>query len=198
MSDRPRHRAATLERRTTLLRAAVALTAERGVAGVTHRDVAARAGVSLGTTSYYFDSIDELVTEGLRLVVTEHIAAIEAVTAEIAGGAQELDPLVDRLVDILIASPAPHVLAQFENYLDAGRRHERRAEVTTILDAYERMAHVALEAVGADDPAASARAIVAISDGFALQRLVRGPGPDDRRQLRDALLSTLRTASVTP
>ena len=38
-----------------------------GAGAVTHRAVAARAGVPLSTTSYFFSSIDELVTEALRV-----------------------------------------------------------------------------------------------------------------------------------
>ena len=56
------HRASAQRRRVALLEAAAELAAETGAGAVTHRAVAARAGVPLSTTSYFFSSIDELVT----------------------------------------------------------------------------------------------------------------------------------------
>ena len=65
-------------RREELLRAGMALAGERGMAGVTHRAVAARAGVSLGSTSYFFSSLDDLLAEALRLFVRERSAELAA------------------------------------------------------------------------------------------------------------------------
>ena len=47
--------------RTKILRAAQQLIAEHGVGGVSHRAIAAQAGVKLSLTSYYFGSLAELL-----------------------------------------------------------------------------------------------------------------------------------------
>lgn len=47
--------------RARILRAAQLAVAELGVAGVSHRAIAARAGVKLSLTSYYFGSLDQLL-----------------------------------------------------------------------------------------------------------------------------------------
>lgn len=54
------------ERRQLVLQATKETIAERGLAGTTVRDIAARAGVSIGTISYHFASVDEILAEVLR------------------------------------------------------------------------------------------------------------------------------------
>jgi DNA-binding transcriptional regulator YbjK len=49
--------------RLSLQRAALAVAMEYGVKGVTHRRVAAAAGVALGSASYHYENIDELMFE---------------------------------------------------------------------------------------------------------------------------------------
>lgn len=51
------------ERRDRIVRAATELIAEEGVAGTSHRKVAARADVPLGSMTYHFGSIDEVLRE---------------------------------------------------------------------------------------------------------------------------------------
>ncbi|WP_205302491.1 TetR/AcrR family transcriptional regulator [Nonomuraea montanisoli] len=53
------------ERRRRMIEAACELIPEVGVNGLTHRLVAARAGVPLGATTYYFASLDDLVAAAL-------------------------------------------------------------------------------------------------------------------------------------
>src|SRR3954467_2180985 len=72
------HRASAQRRRASRLEAAADLSAEVGAGAVTHRAVAARAGVPLSTTSYFFSSIDALVTEALRQGVSDRVAAFDA------------------------------------------------------------------------------------------------------------------------
>lgn len=50
-------------RRTVTLDATLRLLAERGVDSVSHRRLAAAAGVPLGSTTYYFDSGEQLQRE---------------------------------------------------------------------------------------------------------------------------------------
>ncbi|MET7464686.1 TetR family transcriptional regulator [Nonomuraea sp. NPDC005501] len=54
-----------VERRRRMVQAACELIPEVGVNGLTHRLVAARAGVPLGATTYYFASLGDLVAAAL-------------------------------------------------------------------------------------------------------------------------------------
>src|SRR6476660_7553581 len=94
------HRASAQRRRAALLEAAAQLTAEVGADAVTHRAVAARAGVPLSTTSYFFSSIDELVTEALRMGATERVSEFDA-TERVAVLAVDvpIDTVIDAVVD---------------------------------------------------------------------------------------------------
>ncbi|GAA4959592.1 TetR/AcrR family transcriptional regulator [Actinoplanes utahensis] len=53
-------------RRAALASAAMEVIAECGVGRTTHRAVAARAGLPLGATTYYFPTLDDLIAAGLR------------------------------------------------------------------------------------------------------------------------------------
>lgn len=65
-------------RRTTIIRAATELVPEVGSDNVTHRMVAERADVPLGSTTYYFDSIDDLVHEALLAIANSTREDLEA------------------------------------------------------------------------------------------------------------------------
>lgn len=58
-------------RRRAILAAAVEIIVEEGGPALTHRAVAARAGVALGSTTQYFDSIDELREAALQSLADE-------------------------------------------------------------------------------------------------------------------------------
>ena len=51
------------DRRNRLIDVTLDLIAEVGVAGISHRKIAARAGVPLGSMTYHFDGMDELLFE---------------------------------------------------------------------------------------------------------------------------------------
>jgi DNA-binding transcriptional regulator YbjK len=171
------HRTTTLARRQALLEAAVELVAEQGVGGITHRAVAKRAGLPLSTTSYFFESLDDLVLEALRVFVAAEIEVLEGITRALADEDLAPEAVLDRFVAVLLAEPAAHTVAQFEAYLEVTRRPDLRAEIEAVLAAYEQLAATTLEAAGADP--AGARAFVALADGFALQRLARGEADAD-------------------
>lgn len=80
-----------------LLQAAIDLLAEGGARAITHRAVAARAGVSATSTTYYFGSIQELTDEALARHVAERSADLEGLVApalEVGGSAAEVSERV--------------------------------------------------------------------------------------------------------
>lgn len=86
MSERTRRRRDPEARRREIVSAAAELIIEVGVDAVTHRKVAARAGVPLGATTQYFATLDDLREAALSALATEIQARIEdtrrAVAAE--------------------------------------------------------------------------------------------------------------------
>jgi DNA-binding transcriptional regulator YbjK len=192
MSPRPAtHRPPALARRDALLAAAVEVVGERGVGGATHRAIAARAGVPLSTTSYFFGSLDELIVEALRSFVTASIDELDLLIHAVGDATLTPAQTVQLLVDALVAEPRASTIAQFEIYLEAARRPELQDEVKKILGRFEELARSALASVGARQPKAAARAFVAVADGFALQRLAAPRGRRDQVALRETLLDLL-------
>ncbi|MEW2530535.1 TetR family transcriptional regulator [Streptomyces sp. NPDC047071] len=105
------------------MEATVRVIARDGAAGVTHRTVAREAELPTTATTYYFSSIDALLTAALTQCMEEDSARIEALV-EAPGGAT-LRALAELMAQLL--SPPGHLLAEFELCLLAARRPEQRA-----------------------------------------------------------------------
>ncbi|WP_330228297.1 TetR family transcriptional regulator [Nocardia sp. NBC_00508] len=85
------------ERRAHLIEAAIGLAEKKGVAGVTTRDVAQAAGVSLGVVHYCFENKDALMTElvkALSMELRDSVDANEAVWQDVESGKESLQKLV--------------------------------------------------------------------------------------------------------
>ena len=186
MSARPRtHGESAQRRRRALLDAAVELVGEKGAAAVTHRAVAERAGLPPSTTSYFFASIDELVSEALHVYTAERVAELNAVAAELPDEVTPDD--VTRLAaSMMVTDPPERSLSLIEAYLDAARTPARQPVVAEVLASYRNVAVTVLRAAGARRARAGARAFNALVDGFLLHH-VADPRPDDEEQIQRAL-----------
>ncbi|HWU30779.1 MAG TPA: TetR family transcriptional regulator [Microbacterium sp.] len=71
-------------RRREIVAAAAELIVEVGVGALTHRMIAARAGVPLGATTQYFATLDELRSEALRHLVSDVDARMEGIRSVFA------------------------------------------------------------------------------------------------------------------
>jgi AcrR family transcriptional regulator len=92
------------ERRAHLIEAAIGLAEKKGVAGVTTRDVAQAAGVSLGVVHYCFENKDALMTELVKALSTElrdSVETDEAVWQGIGSGKDSLQNLVRASLELL-------------------------------------------------------------------------------------------------
>lgn len=71
------------QRRREILDAASEIVVEQGAAALTHRAVAARSGLALGTMTRHFPSIDELRAATLRMLGDEIDRALDLVEREL-------------------------------------------------------------------------------------------------------------------
>ena len=165
------------QRREALLRATIQLLGEAGVKSVTHRAVAERAGVPLASTTYYFESVQQLVEEALKLHVAERVAELGAMAQLALSAGVSPHDIAERLAEVLVAAPGPILAAQYQLYLDAGRNPALQPAVAEALAAFEGLATDVMTALGARDPVGAAEAVVALLDGFALHRLARPRDP---------------------
>ncbi len=186
-----KHNARGRERRAALIDAAIEVVADHGIGGVTHRSVAARAGFPPSTTSYFFPSIDSLLLAAMTERIVRQVDRLKQLTAAIGSGDLDRDQLADAFVGTLAATPSSETIAQFDLYLTAARRDDVRPHVEAMIDAFEDLAATALKSLGARDPRTGARALVALTDGFALHRVALAQDPETwAAELRDAFTTT--------
>ncbi|MCX5080951.1 TetR/AcrR family transcriptional regulator [Streptomyces sp. NPDC056121] len=152
------------ERRQRIIDAAIRVVGEKGIGGLSHRSVAAEADVPLGSTTYHFKTLDELLVAALR-------QANEGFAKALAGSAVFEVPrarLAAGLAAVLgewLAGERTGVELEYELYLAALRRPALRPV------AAEWGEGVADELARRTDPV-TARALVALMDGICLQVLL--------------------------
>jgi DNA-binding transcriptional regulator YbjK len=168
----------TAGRREQILEAALRVIGRAGRQAVTHRAVAEEAGVPLGSTTYYFDSRDDLLRQAL-----EHVAASEVERydrrAEELRTVKSPRELADRLIDDLVAAAKDRVayIAEYELWLEAGQRPELREAAQSWCDAEQRSVAGAMAELGSSDPATDASLVVAAIDGLGERVLAREDDP---------------------
>jgi DNA-binding transcriptional regulator YbjK len=186
-------------RRAELLEAAIHLIGARGIEAVTHRAVAAEAGVPAASTSYYFRSKDDLIDEALRVLAEREIERLRERRAALGGEAVSLDAIVEALAAWIEEQLTPPgsvaVLAQYQLQLEAARRPEARAILEAWKDGTDELAETAMAGLGARDVRAAGILLVCAIDGLRLRLLASGHEPLTPEQLR-AVLRTLLTGLV--
>jgi DNA-binding transcriptional regulator YbjK len=169
------------QRRNELLRATLAVIERDGVAGVSHRAVAATADVSVASITYHFATLDELLVAALAWAAEDLAAELHARGSE--WGARPADELA-RLIEHSVVRRRGRTLALYELYLYAARRPELRPAAAAWLEPLTEIAR----AFTADPQ--KARLLVAALDGLLMQALI-GAREVDRADFA-ALLEVLR------
>lgn len=117
------------DRRDRIAYAAIAAIAEHGLDSLTHRKVAAMAGVPLGSTTYHFASLEDLISAALDKAAEAGIAQLQAWADALDDG----DDLASALADFAIKSISEgrkQTLAEYNLYVLALHRpHLRQAAV---------------------------------------------------------------------
>jgi DNA-binding transcriptional regulator YbjK len=183
------------QRRGELLDAAVRLIGTHGIDAVTHRAVAAEAGVPAASTSYYFRSKDELIDDALRRVTEGEIARLRERREALGGMLDDLDVVVEALAGWIEEQLAPSgrvaLLAQYHLQIESARRPEARSILEAWKDGTDELAEAAMRSLGAPDPVTAAILLVAVIDGLRLRLLASGHEPLDARALRAVLRALL-------
>lgn len=109
------------DRRDRIIDAALAVIAEGGVAGTSHRRIAERAGVPLGSMTYHFASMDELLREAFTRFATRLSARFEARLTAVTHRDELATAIVGLVHDDLASGPNDLVLT-LELYTLAARQ----------------------------------------------------------------------------
>jgi DNA-binding transcriptional regulator YbjK len=151
-------------RRERIARAAIEVVAVHGVEGLTHRRVAAAAGVPLGSTTYHFASLDDLLAAGLEAAAAESVAELKVWGDGLAG--QDLVDATTELIVNATRSQRQRIAVRYELYVAALRRPRLRPISTE----WSRLV-ASIFAQYTDD--VTAQALAAAVDGLWISILVR-------------------------
>jgi DNA-binding transcriptional regulator YbjK len=175
-------------RRAQIIEGALAVIAEVGPDGLTHRRVAAAAGVSLAATTRWFDSKEAIVEAAFLHSVQASIEAIETTrTRARTWTAQSAPDELAAIIDAECAAERERTVVGYALWVEAQRRPVLRPYAQQWTDAYVDLYRDVLRAIGATtDLEPRARLLAAAVDGLVSQQLA-SPAPLDRAALADVL-----------
>ncbi|MFF5278931.1 TetR/AcrR family transcriptional regulator [Streptomyces sp. NPDC000133] len=161
--------------------------ADHGVAGTTHRHIAARADVPLGSITYHFASLADLQTQAF----TRHVELQSAVFEDLFEGVETHEQFVDVLVDLVHGGPARHrsAVLGFELHLAALRNPGLRA----LTQEWTEDSRTVLARFTGPDSAARLDALL---EGMIMHALLT-TAPESRERTRDAIDRTFGSAGWT-
>ncbi len=153
-------------RRQALLDAVVRVLERGGPSAVTHRAVAAEAGVPLAAATYYFSSLDDMFVSALRDATDKQLSALVPLASA------SVTEVAHELVDFTTRDRGA-AIAQYELLFLAMRRDALKADAERWYGALESALAVRMPGDDAGTTARRHRAAWAI-DGLILQMLWRG------------------------
>jgi AcrR family transcriptional regulator len=187
--------AAHEDRRSELVDAALAVTAEHGISGVTQARVAAAAGVSAGRVQHYFPTMTALLTEAFDRLNAASSARIRELVGE------DLDSAPPRRVlEVVLTELVPHDAAtrahlQFrQSYTALALHHDDVA--ARLREQYRRLHDDELAGLVGRDPLITtpaapdrvATGLAALAEGLAYYVLI---GVLDPEQAREQVLAAV-------
>ncbi|WP_351225294.1 TetR family transcriptional regulator [Streptomyces sp. NPDC002133] len=170
------------ERRQRIIDAAIRVVGRTGIAGLSHRSVAAEADVPLGSTTYHFASLDELLVAALRQA-NEGLGRTLRESGALGDPDADLAEELARLMGEWLGGERTGVELEYELYLAALRRPALRPVAAEWTDGV-------VEALSRRADPVTARAVVALMDGICLQVLLTDAAYDEeyaREMLRRVL-----------
>ncbi|WP_230482700.1 TetR/AcrR family transcriptional regulator [Sphingomonas sp. Leaf21] len=175
MSD-GRSRTNDPDRRQRIVTATLDVIAEHGVAGTTHRRIASAAGVPLGSVTYYFTTLDVLLTAAFTDLARQSSDAFQARLTQAENRVDAREAIVDIIAGSVWAKPRT-LLLSYELYAYAARH----PSVSSVMQGWMNASRAALERHF--DPL-TARALDALVEGIGIHNSI-DPHPLDRAAIAD-------------
>ena len=165
-------------RRRALVDAAAAVLADEGFDALTHRAVAARAGLPLAATTYYFGSRDDLTAAALGRLLERHMARARRRARRLPAAPAPPDEAARALVAVVSGGAGQRgrgaLLTFYERYAQAGRRPQLRGPVRAANEELTGLLAECLGRMGHPADPDLARLVMAAADGLLLAGLVEG------------------------
>ncbi|HTJ36306.1 MAG TPA: TetR family transcriptional regulator [Dactylosporangium sp.] len=163
------------DRKDRIVDAAIGVIAEHGVAGTTHRLIAAAADVPLGSLTYHFNGLEDLREQAFR----RHAERMSVIYEAHFRGVETREQLVEAVTDLIdgdAGASGPDWAIAYELYLAALREPALR-EIT---ETWMRTSRAVLERYM--DPT-TARGVDALIEGLVMHKTL-STGPVSRQDIR--------------
>ena len=182
-------------RRHELVTAAAELLRSGGFDAVRHRAVAEKAGLPLASTTYYFASLDDLVTAAVERHGRDGLAEGRARLAAVADGPAPDGELSELFLDQLLGAESREngldaVLLRYEQLIGSGRRPYLAPLMRRLRTELDALLVAILARSGRELSAAALRDLVSLIDGAVITALIEAD-PDPRAAAREVLLRSL-------
>ncbi|MFI9573112.1 TetR/AcrR family transcriptional regulator [Microbispora rosea] len=189
------------QRAVVVADAAIAILAERGMRGLTHRAVDEAARLPPGSTSNHARTRAALLELTLARLAEREEAVFTAATPPDGGmpeGAGEVARLADLLARAIHAAITVHretAIARYELALEATRRPELRKIYDEVGRRFREQAAAVLAAAGSPDPVRHGRQMVAYVEGMLFDAIVGAGDVPTLDELGAAFRELLRVVS---
>ena len=182
-------------RRGALVCAAADLLCEGGIDAVRHRAVAARAGLPLASTTYYFSSLEDLIAKAVEYVGMREAEQLRAQVATLSRRRRGAESTADLLVDLLVgdapgARMPEQLISRYERLIACARQPELRDIQRRILRQRTDAVVEVVERSGRAVRSELVTALVCAVDGAVVASLVddgEGPRATARATLIDVI-----------
>jgi TetR/AcrR family transcriptional regulator, regulator of biofilm formation and stress response len=171
------------DRRDRIIEAAVGVIADHGVAHTTHRRIAAAADVPLGSLTYHFAGLDDLLAQAFRRQAERMSRSYEAAFDGVSTRGQLIDAVTDLIHGGADADPRDWAVA-YELYLAALRDPALRS----VTESWMRTSRTVLERFM--DPT-TARGVDALIEGLVMHRTLATTPGATRDEIREIVTRQL-------
>lgn len=192
-------------RRRALVEAAAELLTEGGFDAVRHRAVAERAGLPLASTTYYFDSLDDLIAAATEHCGRTELAAGQSALERLDPATGRVETVVDLVLNLLLGPEGGSdsnradfqaVLLRYERLVATGRRLYLRPLMRQLgTELYELLGKIFARS-GLKLQSAEIERLIALVDGTVVNALIQVK-PDPRAAARKALSAELKHTSLS-
>jgi AcrR family transcriptional regulator len=183
-------------RREQAADAALAVLAERGSRGLTHRAVDEIAGLPPGTASNHFRTRSALLEAALRRHVELDLPPggdPEVLRGARLTRADAAELFLASAERILEPGARALLVARYELLLESTRRDELHRRFREARERFVELGEAVLAATGCESPRRHAVQVIALLDGILLDQLIHADSALDRAGISDAIERQLAT-----
>lgn len=183
------------ERERPLMEATLRIIGRKGIDCVTHRAIAAEAGMSLGAVTHHFKTRDSLVDAALAFALAREVGRLRELAFSLQNKVFDVDAWIDGLAgwysQELKIQPEIHI-ACYEAFLAASRTARHRPIVMQWFETWRQSAELTLKAAGSARPRDHANLFVSALIGMLLEQLAT-PRRGFQKETKAALSELVRS-----